>query len=104
MAGAHIDKHGLVSVGFQLDYWGNPASSALFQGSTDRAEAESLRDALTEALRQPELEPCPFCGGRAAVFEAGSEWHCSCEGCAIYLWPKGENSREVAIAAWNRRV
>ena len=58
---------------------------------------------------QERLKPCPFCGGRAEIFERGSERQvarsryfyvnclpCDCEG------PPGLTKR-VAWDAWNKR-
>lgn len=50
-----------------------------------------------------ELEPCPFCGGKAWCYNDGAYWHPECVVCYATL---GEwfDSCEEAITAWNTRV
>lgn len=51
----------------------------------------------------PDLLPCPFCGGKADYNNDGGRWDqvicgsCGCRGCEY------PDSREKAAAAWNRR-
>ena len=59
-----------------------------------------------------ELKPCPFCGSEDAQVKLYSEkgvrfWYVSCENCEISLDPMFWNdnqTKEEAIAKWNRRV
>jgi len=52
---------------------------------------------------EPELEPCPFCGGEAVLTNyAGSNIPVvECKNC--YAKSPGEGDSDEAIAAWNRR-
>lgn len=52
-----------------------------------------------------ELEPCPFCGGRAVIFSTQYGTHIECE---FYDpdWHRvqiTEKTRDKAIEKWNRR-
>lgn len=60
-----------------------------------------------------ELKPCPFCGGKAHLDR--EEIFCDCGAkmsFPLYVWgaaacdgfPTYEQSKEMAIKAWNRRV
>lgn len=69
-------------------------------------------------MTEPELKPCPFCGGPAKLVDYGADaqpddmdldigewWLAGCEACGVQLPQQGENpTREQAIAAWNRRL
>lgn len=48
------------------------------------------------------LLPCPFCGGDALLQTPGVLAFVECQGCGCSTWVF--DSREKAIAAWNRRV
>lgn len=54
------------------------------------------------------LEPCPFCGGWAAIAvvpearDAPRWYYLRCPECLSET--KGDKDREAAIAAWNRRA
>lgn len=54
-----------------------------------------------------DLKPCPFCGGKAEIMmdDDWSEWDVSCSNrnCILYEWAGRFNTREEAIAEWNRR-
>lgn len=73
-------------------------------------------------MTEPELKPCPFCGGEAQLVEKGlderfgyaSMWSAACGVCRVgYSFmdaqnPKGgyalgNTGKPKAIAAWNRR-
>jgi predicted secreted protein len=74
-----------------------------------------------ETLKEGELRPCPFCGGRASAtgtirydekhqawFSDGTRviraFFCSCTACGITnTGLLGHQTRDKAIAAWNRR-
>jgi Lar family restriction alleviation protein len=55
-----------------------------------------------------EPKPCPFCGGRAKVYETNlgvdcfSWWNVECNDCEASM--EGFGSERVAIRAWNTRV
>ena len=79
-------------------------------------------------MDKPELKPCPFCGGKPQLctlsnssshFGVGFEFEIACTSCKIklpnrfeillHLEENGElkitkDDREIAVAAWNRRV
>lgn len=48
------------------------------------------------------LKPCPFCNGKAGVYEFYTLYkaQCNCCGCGTLQ----RKSKEQAIEAWNRRV
>ena len=51
------------------------------------------------------LKPCPFCGGKAALFETTPPcrklFWIECRKCGAEI--HGEKIKEEAIAAWNKR-
>ena len=53
-----------------------------------------------------ELKACPFCGGKAEIYEAEFEgktfFTVGCENCNITT--QGYETEEDAATAWNRRV
>ena len=88
---------------------------AMDRGST-RLKLIVLADKNTDAPRlhqryhvmltpaEPELKPCPFCGGKAIVHEPGDGWlgwSVRCTGCLGATLIFG-NERS-AIDGWNRR-
>ena len=56
----------------------------------------------------PTLLPCPFCGGAARYFkysEDGADWHkVRCNACPALVEADDIETRDEAIAAWNRRT
>ena len=72
-------------------------------------------------MKETELKPCPFCGGKANVYEYEAEqaiydkdtlgfldiersarYGCGCPVCGCIIADK--TSKEQAINAWNRRA
>ena len=54
--------------------------------------------------REPEIKPCPFCGGEAEIvkMEFEDEIFIRCADCLVEIpWYPG---RKKAIEAWNKRV
>lgn len=53
-----------------------------------------------------DLKPCPFCGGKAEVQNWCDHWWVRCYDCLISRTNRGfhHQSKEEAIADWNRRV
>lgn len=57
-----------------------------------------------------ELKPCPFCGGKAEIFQRigkrYSEYNVSCGNVNCNVMPETGNfdTEQKAIEAWNRRV
>lgn len=54
-------------------------------------------------MADEELKRCPFCGGEAKVVLSGWNYGIECTECAGSLLPVRYQSKEEAIAAWNRR-
>lgn len=54
------------------------------------------------ALKIPDLKPCPFCGlvVSLTVASSGGEWCVYCEACLSHGPAAGDE--RLAIAAWNR--
>lgn len=54
------------------------------------------------------LKPCPFCGGKAKVYETNlgmdcfSWWNVECNDCEASM--EGFGSERVAIRVWNTRI
>lgn len=48
---------------------------------------------------EPELKPCPFCGGEA--YRRPEDWDVSCTQCGVRTY--GFRDQIKTIAAWNRR-
>lgn len=63
------------------------------QEEMDRNNSERTRD---------ELLPCPFCGGEARIITAAGESWVLCDECKATT--EAHTSRQIAIAAWNRRA
>jgi Lar family restriction alleviation protein len=57
-------------------------------------------------MSERELQPCPFCGGKGSRHENDwcepSEWNVSCLGCGCSTG--GCTTKDMAIAAWNKRA
>ena len=54
----------------------------------------------------PEILPCPFCGGKAEIYNVGIGWykvHCADYDCIGSNAAKIMSTREDAVKAWNRR-
>ena len=50
-----------------------------------------------------ELKACPFCGGKAKVSLMLANYCITCTSCMGCIFPAIGQTREGAIAAWNRR-
>lgn len=62
-------------------------------------------------MKNPDLKPCPFCGGKASIFAFeqpdGSityEVDCENDGCEVSACTMMHDTREQAAAVWNRRA
>lgn len=67
----------------------------------------ALCDWAWENPPEPELLPCPFCGGKAiVVLNARNKYTVKCTNaqCEAMLYCKGYNKRSEAAEAWNRRT
>lgn len=51
--------------------------------------------------KEPELKPCPFCGGKAKVHDVVGGFIIHCDGCCTETRVYGES--EETIKAWNKR-
>ena len=51
-----------------------------------------------------ELLPCPFCGGAARLVNYNGIHYVDCDKCSIQPGNDSLSSKEVAVAAWNRRA
>lgn len=54
----------------------------------------------------PQILPCPFCGGKAEIYNVGIGWynvHCADYDCIGSNAAKIMSTREDAVKAWNRR-
>ena len=76
---------------------------ALLNGFASREEAASEWNRRVTELKP--LRACPFCGGKAKVYQAGfNVWKVMCDklncGTLVNDW----NTPEEAIAAWNKRT
>lgn len=57
--------------------------------------------------KEPELKPCPFCGGNAGFINNGERtWSIGCYTSNCYMWGSRGwyASKEEAVKAWNRRA
>lgn len=54
-------------------------------------------------MKDEKIKRCPFCGGEAKVVLSGWNYGIECTECAGSLLPVRYQSKESAIAAWNRR-
>lgn len=52
--------------------------------------------------KEPELKPCPCCGGKAVTEMISWDWVVECEEC--YLSTRVYPTPEEAAKAWNRRA
>lgn len=61
-------------------------------------------------MRQPDLKPCPFCGGNPTLRYSlvGKDAYVKCYGCEVattmYKGIDREGSEQAAVIAWNRRA
>ena len=65
-------------------------------------------------MTEPNLKPCPFCGGAAKFVDYGQpndfeDWNVECEKCGIMVIAPGQEegwvtTKAEAAEAWNRRV
>lgn len=56
---------------------------------------------------EPELLPCPFCGGAGHLSEAGGWASVGCNSaqtCPAYLRAQVHRTKDAAVTAWNRRA
>lgn len=51
--------------------------------------------------KQPELKPCPFCGGKARMYDYLASYSIECMDCQASIEYKTDVK---VIYAWNRRV
>lgn len=53
-----------------------------------------------------ELKPCPFCGGKAEIFEDEESYgvHCTNYWCIGHDFEASYADEHYASAAWNRRI
>lgn len=52
--------------------------------------------------REPELKPCPCCGGKTGTEMISWDWVVECEEC--YLSTREYPTPGEAVKAWNRRA
>ena len=53
-------------------------------------------------MKETELKPCPFCGGKARLYDGHMDaYGVVCEKCGVKLY--GRSSSGAAKRAWNRR-
>ena len=62
-------------------------------------------------MKTPFLKPCPFCGGKASIFQVeqpdgGITYEVDCENpdCAVCCCTDLYSSKLEAIGVWNRRA
>lgn len=60
------------------------------------------RYAMTLEPVEPELKPCPFCGGKPEYQERGMSGYFCCDTCSSST--PVMFGKDAAITAWNRRV
>ena len=54
-----------------------------------------------------ELKPCPFCGGEAELVDCEAFFYVRCSNhdeCKIFVITEDMETKEDAIAIWNRRA
>ncbi|WP_116654430.1 Lar family restriction alleviation protein [Pelagibacterium sp. IMCC34151] len=76
------------------------------------AQGQGLPGEVSSGDSNPELLPCPFCGGEPRIYynisppnNRGYNWHAasiSCTMCDAAMW--SEDVPERVIKAWNRRT
>ena len=52
--------------------------------------------------KEPEMKPCPCCGGKAGTEEVAWDWVVECEKCQLST--RAYPTPEEAVKAWNRRL
>lgn len=55
-----------------------------------------------ENQQEPEMKPCPCCGGKAGMEEMAWDWVVECEKCQLST--RAYPTPEEAAKAWNRRL
>ena len=56
-----------------------------------------------DASMKEYLKPCPFCGSEAELFESPGVYFVECSNPKCN-YPNNWNTREEAVAAWNKRA
>lgn len=75
---------------------------ALLEGYATREEAVSEWNRRVSEIKP--LRPCPFCGGKAKVYQSGvNVWRVMCKQLNCGTLACDWDTPEEAIAAWNRR-
>jgi hypothetical protein len=55
---------------------------------------------------EPEIKPCPFCGGSSKITDSDGKWmvHCPNNACLVTAMTIKSDHRADAITWWNRRA